>query len=325
MKKIHEQFSSIDLLNYLYTKIRFLFDAQRYVIAVLSDALRRSRMVAILGREGMGKSSAISKFLNENKNVFYVRLGVTYSITNLFDEMIFQVTGVYPAIHETLFTKMKTLSHALTRDNAKKLIIIDDAGRLSPRGLGVFIELRDNCIQCCGFVFVGLDYFQKNLLQAKKNGVPGIAEFYRRVENWYDKVSGLKENEVPAYGIEFKLNEDQVLELQEAGCETIAELENTVQAILEEAADALKEERTTRKVKVPGQRTEPAIKAEAKKLSREVVKGIDGKDDAAEREDDEYEDALELKKKEAARKARAAKKAKEKMKAKTATKVAASV
>lgn len=323
MKKIHEQFSSIDLLNYLYTKIRFLFDAQRYVIAVLAEALRRSRMVALLGREGMGKSSAISKFLNENKNVFYVRLGVTYSISNLFDEMIFQVTGVYPAIHETLFTKMKTLSHALTKDNAKKLIIIDDAGRLSPRGLGVFIELRDNCIQCCGFVFVGLDYFQKNLLQAKKNGVPGVAEFYRRVENWYS-IPGIKKNEVPAYGLEFKLNEDQVLDLQQAGCETIAELENTAQAILEEASDAENEERETRKVKVPGQRTEPTTKAEAKKLAREIVKGIDGKDDAAEREDDEYEDALELKKKEAARKARAAKKAKEKMKTKTATKVAAS-
>ncbi|MFN8889249.1 MAG: hypothetical protein ACK5WF_17450 [Cyclobacteriaceae bacterium] len=203
---------------------------------------------------------------------------------------------------------MKMLSHSLTKDNTKKLIIVDDAGRLSPRSLGVFFELRDNTIQTTGFVFVGLDYFQKNLLNAKKNGVAGIAEFYRRVENWYGSMPGLQKNEIAAYGIKHNLTQDQILELQEAQVETIAELENMTQALLEEAQEAAKEERATKKVGVPGKNAQMDHSRPAKP-SKE--------DD--EEEEDELEEEIARKKKEAAKKARAAKQAK-KAKNQSATK-----
>jgi DNA transposition AAA+ family ATPase len=319
MKNLHEQFSSVDLLNYLFTKLGFLFSAQQYVITVLQEALKRSRMVGILGREGMGKSSAIAKFIQDNPQVYYLRIGTTYTISNFFNEMLFQVSGVYPTVNDTLFTKMKMLSHLLTKDNTKKLIVVDDSGRLSPKSLSVFFELRDNCIQTTGFVFVGLDYFQKNLLNAKKNGVAGIAEFYRRVENWYG-MKGLLENEIPAYGLANNLTEDQVLQLKESGVETIAELENMTLALLEEAEDAKKEERAPKKVKVPGKTVQTDF-SRAPKSSKKAEED--------EEEDDELEEAIALKKKEAAKKAREAKKAKEKIIAKAkkenATKHAASV
>ncbi|MBK7652452.1 MAG: hypothetical protein IPJ20_19410 [Flammeovirgaceae bacterium] len=248
-ENIHEKFSGVDLLNYLYTKIKFIFHAQQHILVVLEEAQRRSRMVGLLGREGMGKSSAIAKYVNENSNVYYLRIGTTYMLSNFFNEMLFQVSGVYPTVYDTLFIKMKTLSHMLTKDNSKKLIIVDDAGRLSPRALGVFFELRDNTIATTAFVFVGLDYFQKNLLQAKKNGIAGIAEFYRRVENWYT-VPGLRANEIVAYGAAYGLTANQLALLKESNIETIAELETMVQAILEES-ELAKRERSERKIPVP--------------------------------------------------------------------------
>jgi hypothetical protein len=162
--------------------------------------------------------------------------------------MIFQVSGVYPKAPDSLFIKMKQLSRLLATDSTKRLIIVDDAGKLSPRGLGFFHELRDNTMQSTGFVFVGLDYFQKHLLEAKKMGVTGVAEFYRRIENWYT-VPGLnKKNEKAQYGIKRGLNEDQVLDLQGPGIDTIAELEKMANDILEEADEAEKENRAVRKV-----------------------------------------------------------------------------
>jgi DNA transposition AAA+ family ATPase len=310
MKNLHEKFSSIDLLNYLFTKLCFIFTSQSYLIAVLEEALKRSRMVGVLGREGMGKSSAIAHFIQDNAQVYYLRIGTTYTISNFFNEMLFQVSGVYPTVNDTLFTKMKMLSHSLTKDNTKKLIIVDDAGRLSPRSLGVFFELRDNTIQTTGFVFVGLDYFQKNLLNAKKNGVAGIAEFYRRVENWYSSMPGLQKSEIAAYGLKHKLTQDQILELHEAKVETIAELENMTQALLEEAQDAAKQERKPKKVVVPGRNAQIDHSRPAKPSKEDE-----------EEEEDELEEQLALQKKEAAKKARAAKKAKAKAKSsKTATK-----
>jgi DNA transposition AAA+ family ATPase len=249
MKNLHEQFSSVDLLTYLYTKIDLLFHTQLYTITALEAALKRSRMIGILGREGMGKSSAIAKFIQESPSVYYVRIGQSYRISNFVDEMIFQVSGVYPKAPETLFIKVKQLSSLLAKDSTKKLIIVDDAGKLSPRGLGFFHELRDNTMQCTGFAFVGVDYFQKHLLQANKRGVTGVAEFYRRIQSWYT-IPGLKKNEIAEYGRKQGLNDDQVLELLESGVETIAELEIMALKIKEEAEDAEKENRATKKLNV---------------------------------------------------------------------------
>jgi DNA transposition AAA+ family ATPase len=230
MKNLHELFSSIDSLNYLFTKINFIFHTQQYLITALTQAQKQSQMIGVLGREGMGKSSAIAKYLHEHPKVYYVRIGQSYRVSNFLDEMIFQVSGIYPQAHDSLFIKMKTLSSLLTKDNTKKLIIVDDAGKLSPRGLGFFHELRDNTIYCTGFVFVGLPYFQKHLLQAKKQGVTGIAEFYRRVQSWIT-VPGLKQNEIVAYAKAHKLSDEQIHELTQSGIETLAELENMTQKI----------------------------------------------------------------------------------------------
>ncbi len=246
MKNLHEAFSSTDLLTHLITKVDIVFSSQQYVITTLIRAHKRSSMIGIIGREGMGKSSAIAKYVLENKEVYYVRIGQSYRISNFLDEMIFQVSGVYPKAPDSLFIKMKQLSNLLSKGSTKKLIVVDDAGKLSPRGLGFFHELRDNTMQSTGFVFVGLPYFQKHLLQAIKGGVTGVAEFYRRVESWYT-VPGLKRNEIAQYGIKHQLDEDQVLELHQSGIETIAELENMTLAILEEAEEALKENRSVKK------------------------------------------------------------------------------
>ncbi len=294
MNNLHQQFSSIVLLNILYTKIRLLFHSQLFILTILASALKRSLMIGILGREGMGKSSAVAKFRAENKNVYYVRIGQSYHIQNLLDEMIFQVSGVYPKAPDTLFTKMKQLSSLLTRDSEKKLIIIDDAGKLSPRGLGFFHELRDNTMQCTGFAFVGLPYYQKHLLQAIKLQVTGVAEFYRRTTSWYT-VPGLKNNEISEYGITHKLNEEQLSELMKSGIETIAELETETEKILEEAEEAKKEKRAPRKIK---------------EKDKETLPSSDTKDDDNEEEEDELEEAEAVRKKEAAKKAREAKQAK---------------
>lgn len=277
-----------------------MFSAQEYIVAVLDEAKRRSRMVGVIGREGMGKSSAIAHYIQNNSQIYYLRIGTTYTIHTLFNELLYQTTDVYPAVQETLNLKMKQLSASLVKDNSKKLVIIDDAGRLSPRALSTWFELRDNTIQTTGFVFIGLDYFQNNLLKAKKNGVAGIAEFYRRLENWY-KVPAIMKNEIASYGVNHKLNNEQVLHLHDSSIETIAELEIMTNALLEEAELALREERPARKISVPGRSP----------LNTVVAKGVNSKPKFAEpdeEDEDELEEQIYERKIEAAKRARNGKK-----------------
>jgi len=251
MKTLHESFSSMDLLNQLIVKVEIIFSMQQYIITALERAHKRSSMIGLLGREGMGKSSAIAEYVLNMRNVYYVRIGESYRISNFMDEMIFQVSGVYPKMPDTLFIKMKQLSNFLTKDSSKKLIIVDDAGKLKPRGLGFFHELRDNTMQSTGFAFVGLEYFRKHLQQAIKADVTGVAEFYRRIESWYE-IPPLKQNEISEYGLKHGLTEDQVYELKvymaETEFKTISELESRTSLILEEAEEARKENRAPRKI-----------------------------------------------------------------------------
>jgi hypothetical protein len=302
-KKLYERFAAVDLLTFLFTKISFLFKPQRYIISILKEAMKRSRMVGVLGREGMGKSSAIAQYMQDVPNVYYIRIGKSYAIKNFFNEMLYQVTGVYPNTSDSLFIQMKMLSSALTEDNTKKLVIVDDAGQLSPRALSVFFELRENTRHTTGFVFVGLDYFLKRLLNAMKLGVPGIAEFHRRIENFYS-IPSIPQSEMSDYAKSQGLSDDQVLETLAAKPETIAQLENLVNAILEEAKEAVKEERATKKTSVPG-KTWGGKDRPAQKRAQES-------DLAEEDDDDEIEEALAQKKKESAQRARQAKKSKTK-------------
>lgn len=290
-----------------------MFSAQQYILATLDEAKKRSRMVGVLGREGMGKSSGIAYFIQNQQSVYYLRIGTTYTISNLLNELLFQLSGAYPTTG-ALFDKMKELSYLLTKDNAKKLIVLDDAGRLSPRALSTWFELRDNTIQTTGFVFIGLDYFQKNLLRAKKNGVPGIAEFYRRVENWYS-VPGLKRNEIVDYGTRRNLNSDQLQQLCEANVETIAELENYTSALREESELAEQEDRQPKPVSLPGQNPKTKNRKTSAIYSKQGINEMKDEDEDEEDEDNEVNESSRAAKnlqakQQAAKKAREAKHAK---------------
>jgi len=272
-----------------------LFHCQHFIKAILIESIKKSRMVGIIGREGMGKSSTIGHFIQDHTSVYYLRIGTSYTIVNLFNELIYQLTNAYPSSPETLFDKMKQVSYLLTANNEKKLIIIDDAGRLSPRGLSTWFELRDNTMHTTGIVFIGLDYFQNNLLKAQKKGVPGIAEFFRRIETWYT-VPSLKKNEIVKYGVDKKLNSDQIQMLKNTNLETISELENLVNAIIEESELAEKEQRTAKDVSLPGKE----LTNKKKKIA--IV------DD--EKEQEELEEARKKARIEALKKARETKKVK---------------
>lgn len=246
MKSIHEKFSSLDLLLYLNSKILNTFYAQTFISIALKEALKKSEMIGLLGREGMGKSTAIAKLVYQIKGIYYVRIGQSYTVKNFIDELLFQITDVYPSRSESPYLKIKRLSGLLTQDDSKKLIIVDDSGKLSPRGLGFFHELRDNTMHCVGFAFVGVSYLQDNLRKAKDRGVPGVAEFYRRIQKWV-KVPGLTFEDLKEYAKARKLTDKQIelMNLKKVTYETIAELEIMVNTILEFSDSELQREIST--------------------------------------------------------------------------------
>lgn len=227
-------FHGINHLQYLLAKkiTGMDFQSERTMYAVLERAMKGSKMLAATGREGMAKTTGIASYVLTKPNSYYVNIGQSYSPKNFFTEMIHVVSNGKEKPQSDMYTMMRQLSNLLTENDCKKLICVDDAGKLSPRGLGLFHELRDKTMHCTGFVFVGVSYFSVQLEKAIKRGVPGVAEFYRRVQGW-PEVPNLQSKEAVEYCSKRKLTVEEIAQVKKAKLETVAALEILVDKIIE--------------------------------------------------------------------------------------------
>lgn len=192
--------NSLDYLQYLISKTRIETDQKTYIKKILEISHAKSAMAGLINMEGQGKSTAIAEYVLNNENCYYIKVGQSYSNRTIFRELMVYLGAELPNPLTAMNVLVKHLSHLLSINKTiRKLIIIDDAGKLNHTGLGLFHELRDNTISCTSFVFVGLPYFRNDLLRWKRQGKEGISEFYRRIENWYDDIPELKKSEKIEY------------------------------------------------------------------------------------------------------------------------------
>lgn len=178
-------FTALDTLRVLYNREQITTRASAKVNRLLRNTHDRSTMIGIVGVEGIGKSTSVANYVFTNENVYYIRMGQSYHSKTLFHELLFLLSGKEPYPSMGMHSTIREISSLLTVNEEKKLIIVDDAGKLKATTLGLFHELRDNTQETTGFAFLGLEYFIQNLEEWKKKGRVGIAEYYRRINYWY--------------------------------------------------------------------------------------------------------------------------------------------
>jgi DNA transposition AAA+ family ATPase len=227
-------FHGINHLQYLLAKKidGMDFKSERIMYAVLERAMKGSKMLAATGREGMAKTTGIASYVLTRPNCYYVNIGQSYAPKHFFKEMIISVSKGKEKPQSDMYTMMRQLTNLLTEDESKKLICVDDGGKLSPRGLGLFHELRDNTMHCTGFVFCGVSYFKLQLEKSINRGVPGVAEFYRRIQSWVE-IPNIQSNEITEYCSIRKLTADEIAQVKKVKLETVAALEILVDKIIE--------------------------------------------------------------------------------------------
>ena len=64
------------------------------------------------------------------------------------------------------------------------MLIIDEAGKFSPRMLEYLHELRDLTTDTTGIILAGPEYFEEHLINWKDKKVTGIPEVYSRITTW---------------------------------------------------------------------------------------------------------------------------------------------
>lgn len=140
MEDKSNNFHGIHHLQYLLAKKidGMEFNAERVMYATLERAMKGSKMLGATGREGTAKSTGIAGFVLTQPNSSYVNIGQSYTPKYFFGEMIISVSRGKVKPHGDMYTMMRQLSNLLTENDSRKLMVVDDAGKLSPRGLGLF-------------------------------------------------------------------------------------------------------------------------------------------------------------------------------------------
>ena len=185
MKNYNLKLEDFDL-NLLLDPIPKLIETSNYstINELCKDVQNFSNMAAVVGEPGYGKTVALTKYSQNNENVFYITVKKSMSAKIFYNELLSVMGFKNNHQQSNVYYIIDSIVYHLKELNQKSLIIIDEAGKLSHTSLLYLHDLRDSVKNTTGIVIAGPQYFENNVLIQLKKNVEGIPELYRRITSW---------------------------------------------------------------------------------------------------------------------------------------------
>lgn len=193
-------------------------------------ALDNSRMIGIFGYEGAGKTIALKKFYQDNRQVQYIRVTKSMSTSDFYKKLLgFQYEPSKG--YRSLYRIMERLTSISYNSDENKLLIIDEAGKFTYSDLEYLHEFRDRTENSLGIIFAGQDYFHEQLLFGVKHKVKGLPEFYRRLnfKIWLERP---KRTEIKAICKQYGIEDTNLLKDRFFKHENFSDLTNDIERYL---------------------------------------------------------------------------------------------
>lgn len=184
---------TLDLKDFDITKIKDFNQAKIIesdnfvtVMEACRDAMESSMMIAIIGEPGYGKTSALQHFMKTTNNVFMITVKKCMT-AKVFYTNLLELIG-YNNRHKAnnIYHIIESIGYYLSQIPGKKLLIIDEAGKLSNQELLYLHDLWDAISTHTGVVLAGPNYFQGEIDKMSQHGVVGIPELVRRITLWIE-------------------------------------------------------------------------------------------------------------------------------------------
>ncbi|MES2732863.1 MAG: AAA family ATPase [Bacteroidota bacterium] len=150
------------------------------VISTCEDARNRRRMLALVGSEGSGKTTALQSYYRNNRNVYYVSYDITMTsrhfLAVICREMGIQYVGSPNEMMSLIADELNSKPNAL--------LIIDEADKMNNKMFMYLHVLRNKTMSNAGILLAGVEYLRNSLEKAVLRKKQGMAEFYSRVMAW---------------------------------------------------------------------------------------------------------------------------------------------
>lgn len=151
--------------------------AYNTIWAVAEAAQRQGRMKAVVGLSGVGKTTALKAYSQNNRSVLYILAMECMTPRDLLVRLL-KAAGI-----NYTGSRMEMLDRlcAWLLEYDAPLIIIDDAGKLKEGRMHLFQQIYDLMEGHCGILLSGLPYMYDNLRKAAERERPGMPELKRRI------------------------------------------------------------------------------------------------------------------------------------------------
>jgi len=191
------------------------FDNYVTTLEACKDAHQYKRMISVIGEPGYGKSTALETYLNEYSDcVVYIDAQITMNAKLFYSSIYNEISGESYDPTMPLYFIIRRAANKFNEDSKNKLLIIDEAGKFSPKMLEYLHEFRDLTKSTTGIILAGPKYFEEYVIKWNKKMLRGIPEVYSRISVWIALKPPTEEETVTmirAYGINDKEFEKYVI------------------------------------------------------------------------------------------------------------------
>lgn len=153
-------------------------EGYRRMTQVLTDAQRHSLVMAVVGDAGCGKSQAIKKYAESNRNVIALSCSEYWNRKEFLGELL-QSLGTEPG-GSTVADMVREAIRQLKRREGV-LIVLDEADKLSDQVLHFFITIYNKLEDTVGIVLCATQYLKKRIERGVVNNRKGYKEIYSRI------------------------------------------------------------------------------------------------------------------------------------------------
>lgn len=152
-------------------------------------AMDERSMKLIIGKTGLGKTTALERFARNNPSAYYVLLQKTMGVRDC-------LVAIAHAVGEPVDGTTNQLVKAVTKKLIERggLLILDDAGKVIKKFYGVLQQIYDSTEGSCGIVVAGVPdlkaHLEKNASRLKESYNELVSRF-SFTQNLYDPTADM--------------------------------------------------------------------------------------------------------------------------------------